>query len=78
MIKVRVTLPFGFTSDALDERNWLELADDALLSDALKAVRMPVLVARTLFVCVNGALSRANTELHDGDSVSFFPIAHGG
>ena len=62
----------------LDERYWLELNDDAKLSDVLSAIKMPKLVARTMFVSVNGALSRTDASLSDGDSVSFFPIAHGG
>ena len=78
MIKVRVMLPPGFKRDMLDERNWIELPDGATLSAALKAVRVPKLLAKTMFVCVNGALLKTNTMLNDGDSVSFFPIAHGG
>ena len=62
----------------LDERYWLELNDGAKLSDALGAIRMPKLIARALFVCVNGAVSKTNAGLSDGDSISFFPIAHGG
>ena len=78
MIKVRVTLPPGWSSKKIDERNWLELEDDAKLSDALAAIRMPKLLARAMFVCVNGALSKTDARLENGDSVSFFPIAHGG
>jgi molybdopterin converting factor small subunit len=78
MIKVRVTLPLGFKRDMLDERNWMELPDDSKLSDALKTVRISKILARTMFVCVNGALSKTNTVLNDGDSVSFFPIPFGG
>ena len=78
MIKVRVMPPPGWSRKMLDERYWLELNDDAKLSDVLSAIKMPKLVARAMFVSVNGALSRTNTNLRDGDSVSFFPIAHGG
>ena len=62
----------------LDERYWIELEDNAKLSDALAAIKMPGLLARAMFVCVNGALSKTDTKLENGDSVSFFPIAHGG
>ena len=62
----------------LDERYWIELSDDAKLSDVLAAIRMPRLLARAMFVSVNGALSKTDVKLFDGDSVSFFPIAHGG
>ena len=80
MIKVRVMLPPGWGSKRklLDERYWLELKDDAKLSDALAVIKMPRVLARVMLVCVNGALSKTDAVLEDGDSVSFFPIVHGG
>jgi len=80
MIKVRVMLPpgWGRKRKILDERYWLELPDGAKLSDVLSAISMPRLAARAMFVSVNGALSNAGTPLHDGDSVSFFPVVFGG
>ena len=78
MIKVRVLPPPGWSRKMLDERYWLELKDDAKLSDALSAISMPRILARAMLVCVNGALSKTNVSLEDGDSVSFFPIVHGG
>ena len=78
MIKVRILLPPGWRGEKLDERYWLELDDDATLADALAAVRMPRILAKAFFVSINGALSRTDAKLHDGDSISFFPIAHGG
>ena len=80
MIKVRIMLPPGWGKKRkyLDERYWIELKDDAKLSDALAAIRMPRLLARAMLVCVNGSLSKTDAALEDGDSVSFFPIVHGG
>ena len=80
MIKVRVMLPpgWGRKRKILDERYWLELPDDAKLSDVLSAISMPKLAARVMFVSVNGAFSKTDAPLHDGDSISFFPIVHGG
>ena len=78
MIKVRVMLPPGWSKKMLDERYWLQLHDDAKLSDVLSVIKMPRLVARLMFISVNGALSKTDVKLCDGDSVSFFPIAHGG
>jgi len=78
MIKVRVLPPPGWSRKALDERYWIELGDGAKLSDVLAAIRMPSILAKVMFVSVNGAVSKTDTELEDGDSVSFFPIAHGG
>lgn len=78
MIRVRMTPPPGWNREKLDERGWVELKEGAKLSDALKAIRMPRTVARVFLVCVNGALSKADTALKDGDSISFFPIPYGG
>ena len=78
MIKVRVLPPPGWSRKMLDERYWLELKDEAKLSDVLAAIKMPKLLAKAMFVSVNGTLSGADTRLENGDSVSFFPIAHGG
>ena len=80
MIKVRVMLPpgWGKKRNLLDERYWLEMPDDAKLSDVLRKISIPKLAAKLMFVSVNGALSGTNTPLSDGDSISFFPIAHGG
>ena len=80
MIKVRIMLPpfWSRMGKALDERYWLELPDEAKLKDALGAIKMPALVAKTMFVSVNGALSKINAPLRDGDSISFFPMVFGG
>ena len=78
MIKVRVMLPPGWSKKMLDERYWLELEDDATLADALAAVKMPRLLAKAFFVCINGTLSHSQEKLNDGDSISFFPIVSSG
>lgn len=78
MIRVRVTPPPGWKRKKLDERGWIELPDGARLADALKAIHMPNLIARMLIVSVNGAVSKPDRELCDGDSISFFPLASGG
>ena len=69
---------WGSKRKILDEKYWLELKDNATLSDVLAAISMPKLAARAMLVSVNGTLSKTNVRLEDGDSVSFFPIAHGG
>ena len=69
---------WGRQRKALDERYWLELEDNAKLSDALAKIKVPKLIARAMLACINGALSKTDAALEDGDSVSFFPIVHGG
>lgn len=80
MIKVRVMLPPGWSGKRkhLDERYWLELEDNAKLSDVLSVIGMPRIAAKMMFVSVNGALSGTGARLNDGDSVSFFPMVFGG
>jgi molybdopterin converting factor small subunit len=78
MIKVHITTPFFWSRDHLDERGWIEMNEGARLSDALKEIKMPVVVARMLFICINGALCTSDVELVDGDCIAFFPIPSGG
>lgn len=78
MIRVRVTAPPGCSRKKLDERGWMELPDGARLSDVLKALRMPKLLARLLMVSINGAVASPDTELADGDSIAFFSMISGG
>ena len=78
MIKVRVMLPPGWSKKMLDERYWLELDDDAILADALAAVKMPRPLAKAFFVSVNGSFSNSKVKLNDGDSIAFFPTVTGG
>jgi molybdopterin converting factor small subunit len=78
MITVHISLPSFWVKDSLNERGWIELGEGAKLSDALKEIKMPMLVARALLICVNGALSTKDEELSDGDCIAFFPIPSGG
>lgn len=78
MIRVRVTAPPGCSRKRLDERGWMELPDGARLSDVLRAIRMPKILARILMVSINGAAATPDTELTNGDSVAFFSIVSGG
>jgi len=78
MIRVRVTAPPGCNRSKLDEKGWMELPDGALLSDVLKALRMPRLLARLLMVSINGAIAPPDTKLANGDSIAFFSMISGG
>lgn len=78
MIKVHISTPSFWSQNHLDERGWVELNEGARVSDALKEIKMPMMVARILFVCVNGALCTSDAELADGDCIAFFPIPCGG
>ncbi len=62
----------------MDERGWVELNEGAKLTDALKEIKMPMLVARALLICINGTLVTSDVELMDGDCIAFFPIPSGG
>ncbi len=78
MIKVRISPPPFWKRGKLDERGWIELDDDARLMDALKEIKMPMLVARACMICINGTLCTDNPDLKEGDSIAFFPIPAGG
>lgn len=78
MIRVRVNAPPGCSRKGLDERGWMELPDGAKLSDALRVLRMPKILARIIIVSVNGAAAAPDTPLANGDSISFFSAISGG
>jgi len=75
---VRVFLPAFGKLDKLDERGWLQLDDDALLSDLLRDIKVPKALAKLLFVSVNGERAPLDTVLKDRDVVSFFWFMTGG
>ena len=78
MIRVHVTLPPGWSKRGLDERGWLELPKEANLAAALKAIRMPRVVAKMMLVSVNGAICKTDETLRDGDCIAFIPVITGG
>jgi molybdopterin converting factor small subunit len=77
-MRVHVTIPPFWKWGNIDERGWIELPEGAKLSDVLGRIRMPKLLAQILMVSVNGAVSRPEKPLADGDSIVFIPIVTGG
>lgn len=78
MIRVKVYAPPWCRVDKLDERNWLELPDDAALADVLRAIKLSQPVAHLLRASINGVVSPFSTKLQNGDVVSFFALFSGG
>ena len=78
MIKVKVFAPLWCSRAKLDEKGWMELPDDATLSDVLKGIHMPKLMAKTMQASINSEKMPLDTPLKDGDVVGFFTIIAGG
>jgi molybdopterin converting factor small subunit len=76
LVKVYLT-SFGDRS-ALDEKNMLELDEGATLGEALKKVRIPLLVSRLGMVTVNQKRAKPSDVLQDGDSITFIGYVVGG
>ena len=78
MIRVKV-FPLAFCKfDKLDERGWLELNDNARLSDVLRDIKMSKPLAKVFMASVNGEKAPLDTVLKDGDVVGFFSLMTGG
>jgi len=75
-VKVYLT-SFGDRS-ALDEKNMLQLDEGATLADALRKVKIPLLVSRLGIVTVNQKRARLSDILQDGDSITFAGYLVGG
>lgn len=78
MIRVRVTPPPGCCRDRLDDRGWMELPEGARLSDVLREIRLPHIIARILMVSINGEIVKPDRQLCDGDSIGFISVITGG
>ena len=57
---------------------WIEMREDAKVSDALKIVHCGPLKAKLLLVSVNGERAALSQRLHEGDVVGFFMPVSGG
>lgn len=78
-MKVKVFPPLWCNFKNLDDRGWLTLNDGAVLSDALKKIRMGRMMAQIMQVHLNGLREKnLKTPLHEGDTISFFAIIGGG
>lgn len=78
MIRVKVYAPSWCNIQVLDEQGWINMPEGATLSDVLGRIRMPKLAARLLLAAVNSETKPLDTELKDGDRVSFFAMMAGG
>lgn len=77
-MRVKVIPLIGMRTKALDDYGWMEMPEGALLSDVIKALGVPALVARFFQLHLNGLKQPLDTALKDGDVVSFFAIVSGG
>lgn len=77
-MRVKVFAPYFSDRSKLDEEGWLELPDGADLGNTLQAIRVPKWAARMLMASVNGVSSPLDTQLYEGDRVSFITLIAGG
>lgn len=78
MIRVKVYAPSWCNIQVLDEQGCISMPEGSTLSDVLGRIKMPKLAARILLAAVNSETKPLNTELKDGDRVSFFAMMAGG
>ncbi|MEG0833255.1 MAG: MoaD/ThiS family protein [Oscillospiraceae bacterium] len=78
MISVKIFAPVWCNRDKLDNRGYTALPEGAMLSDALKAIKMPRLMGKVFQAAINGETVPLDTKLCDGDVIGFFSLATGG
>lgn len=78
MIRVKVFLPMGLSSRATDPQGWIMLPEDAKLKDLVHQIGIPRWIAKAFQVRLNGLSRPMDTQLMDGDTVSFFSLLQGG
>lgn len=78
MIRVKVFAPSWCDSSVLDERGWVEVMEGSTLSDVIRMIHMPKLIAKVFQASVNGEAVPLNTTLHNGDVIGFFSLITGG
>ena len=77
-MKVRVYVPPFADPSAIDDDDFVELADGATLGALLKRLRIPLRPLAATFCLVNYERVGIGHRLADGDTVSFFSLLPGG
>lgn len=77
-MKVKVYAPVFGNTELLDHNGYLELNENALLSDVYKKLKIPLLLRNSLFCMVNYERAKSTKKLTNGDTVSFFGPISGG
>jgi molybdopterin converting factor small subunit len=77
-MKVKVYAPAFCSFKHIDEDGNMVLPDGASLNDVYKKLRVPLPFRKLLFSAVNYRRVKLNTQLKDGDVVSFLAPLSGG
>ena len=77
-MRVKVYLTAFGNRSVLDESNMLALDEGATLRDALRKLKIPLVIRRLPIITVNQKRARLSDVLHDGDSITFIGYHVGG
>jgi molybdopterin converting factor small subunit len=77
-MRIKVYAPLFGDSEQLDENGYLELSEGARLRDLYKKLKIPLLLRNSLFCTLNYERCKAESQLADGDIVSFIGPLSGG
>ncbi len=77
-MKVKVYAPLFGKTEMLDDDDYLDLAEGAVLGDVYKKLKIPFLLRNSLVCFVNYEPGKTNQKLADDDIVSFIGPLSGG
>jgi sulfur carrier protein ThiS len=75
---VKVYLTALGDRSALDQRNMLALKEGATLKDALRKLKIPLVIGRLPLITVNQKRAKLSDILQSGDSITFIGYHVGG
>lgn len=77
-MKVKVFAPPFLDHSKLDDKGFLLLEDNAVLSDVFRAIKAPLFLRPLFITSVNHKKAERSSPLKDGDVISiFWPVSGG-
>ena len=77
-IKVKVFVPVFINHDNVDGDGFVTLKDTANMTDLYRKLKLPLLFRLSILFWVNYEQAKWNTQLKDGDTITFlFPVTGG-
>jgi hypothetical protein len=75
---VKVYLTAWGDQSVLDQHNMLELSEGATLKNALRKLKIPLVIGRLSLITVNQRRAKLSNMLQEGDSITFIGYHVGG